>query len=163
MNNAKTKYILIVLVVMIWGLVLYRVGKGMFGTDEPVPVVQPAPSPVADTVAGYTLMASVYPDPFANDTAMAIEEEEKDDSVAKVPLMATQPVIMEPPPAIIYNGYIFNPVTKKRTAMISINGRGMTAGINEKIDVKTQVLDITQDKLIVSYNGRRMEIVLSGS
>jgi hypothetical protein len=29
--------------------------------------------------------------------------------------------------------------------------------------VKTQVLDITQDKLIVSYNGRRMEIVLSGS
>jgi len=134
----------------------------MFSADAPVPVVKKNALPVMDTVENFELITAEYPDPFGNDISEDVQED-KTDSVAKMTVAVTPPVVVEPPPVITYNGYIYNPVTKKKTAIISINGHAVTAGINEKVDVKTLVVDITETKLVVSFNGTKMEVVLSGS
>ncbi|MCF3107886.1 hypothetical protein LL912_03760 [Niabella sp. CC-SYL272] len=166
------KYLLIGLVALIWGLIIYKVIRGLSGDDPPPVATKIKPLQTTDTLSTYQLTAASYPDPFNNEL---VTEEEEITEVAvpggaktatgvvanpqPAPVIAAPP---PPPPAIKYSGYIYNPQTKKKTAMISVNGRSMSVGVNEKIDDMTRVLYIADQKIIVSFNGRKIEIVLGG-
>ncbi|MCD2424467.1 hypothetical protein LQ567_16930 [Niabella pedocola] len=172
-NNPNMKYLLIGLVALIWGLIIYKVIRGLSGDDPPPVATKIKPPQTADTLSAYQLTAASYPDPFSNEL---IEEEVVTETITPggakapagitpanpqpAPVMAAPPP--PPPPAIKYSGYIYNPQTRKKMAMITVNGRGLSVSINEKIDDKTRVLDITDQKITVSFNGKRIEYVIGG-
>ncbi|ANH80049.1 hypothetical protein A8C56_02785 [Niabella ginsenosidivorans] len=173
-NNPNIKYLLIGLVVFIWGLIIYKVIKGLSGDDAPPPVTKIKPPVIEDTLTGYALTTAAYPDPFSNDifeeedtieekvaNGAVINEGQQAANGAPGPAPLPQPV-MEPPPAIKYSGYIYNPKTRRKTAMISFNGRIMTVGVNEKIDDKTKVTDISDQQLTIRFNGKKVVYVLGG-
>ncbi|WP_300603769.1 hypothetical protein [Niabella sp.] len=58
-----------------------------------------------------------------------------------------QEIPLAPIPEIKCSGYIYNPSTKKKTAMITLNGRAMTVNIHEKISDQIKVLDISDQKI----------------
>lgn len=168
------KYLLIGLVALIWGLIIYKVIRGLSGDDPPPAATKIKPPQTADTLSTYQLTIASYPDPFSNEL-ITVEEEITGTSVpggAKTatgsmpanpqpaPVIAAPPPV--PPPAIKYSGYIYNPQTRKKMAMITVNGRGLNVSINERIDDKTKVLDITDQKITVSFNGKKMEYAIGG-
>ncbi|HMR84491.1 MAG TPA: hypothetical protein PKE30_15215, partial [Niabella sp.] len=124
-NNPNTKYMLIGLVMLIWGLIIYKMVSGL--SDDGMPVSQEVykPLPRKNTDTAYALLADNYADPFFNE--IEIEEDtisgngSEMDVVSTVPPIYELPVtqtLVEPPPSIKYNGYIYNPLTKQRTALI---------------------------------------------
>ncbi len=166
------KYLLIGLVALIWGLIIYKVIRGLSGDDPPPVATKMKAPPVADTLAAYQLMPASYPDPFSN---KLIEEEVVTETTTpgakppagNMPVGAPPPPVAAmpppiPPPAIKYSGYIYNPQSRKKIAMITVNGRGMSVGVNEKIDDKTKVLKISDQKITVSFNGKKMEFAIGG-
>ncbi|SDD43011.1 general secretion pathway protein GspB [Niabella drilacis] len=165
------KYLLIGLVALIWGVILYKVIRGLAGDDPPPVVTKVKPPQPEDTLTRYVLTTLQYPDPFSNEL-ITEEEEVTGASVpgqTKVPAANPLPAPVvaaapppTPPPAIKYSGYIYNPQTKKRTAMISVNGRSMTVGVNERIDDKITVLEITDQKIVVRIEGRKMDVAIGG-
>ncbi|MFT4092621.1 MAG: hypothetical protein QM640_03190 [Niabella sp.] len=167
-NNPNTKYILIALVVLIWGLIIYKVIKGLSGEDTPAPQTVYIPKPKQQQDTAYNLLATAYPDPFNNDLAA---EEAAVDTLAAGKNMPppAQPYSSQlnampaaPPPAIKYNGYIYNPVTRKKTALITYNGRTMAVGVAEKIDEKIKIIKIDDEQLTFSYNGKRISVNVGG-
>lgn len=167
-QNAKIKYVLVTLVLMIWGLVIYKVCAGLFAGEAHIvaPLVKPVVN--ADTVAPYYLMKDSYPDPFSNDilTKEELPKEEVAVKAATAPIAPQSVSVAEssvPQPVIKYCGYIFNPVTKNKMALITVNGRGVTAGVNEKIDMGIKVLDITALKIVLSYKGKTMIVAMGAS
>ena len=153
------------MVILVWGFIIYKVMKGLQGNELPAPqpVYRPPAKDSTETV--YVLLADEYPDPFFNeikmeeDTITEVEEEELAGAAPQVsPLTAVQQAAPEPPPSIKYNGYIYNPVTKKRTALITYNGNTMVVGIADKLDEKVKVLGIDAVQLVISFNGKKIVI-----
>lgn len=118
----------------------------------------------------YQLLAEEYQDPFFNelisdDSSRKPEmhivaqgkdaEEEADNGRA---LEHPSAGVVEVLPEIKYNGYIFNPVTKKKTALITYNGRAMAAGLSERLDEKIRIVKIDSQELVVIFNGKKIVI-----
>lgn len=169
-NSAYMKYLLVGLVALIWGLILYKVIRGL-SDDDPPPVTTKVKSPPAtDTLSTYSLITAAYPDPFSNE--LIVEEEVVEETLpdgtpaGKVtnpqaaPIAALPPPA--PPPAIKYSGYIYNPQTRKKTAMITVNGRTMTVGVHDKIDGQTKVVKISDEKITVSFDGKKIDFAIGG-
>lgn len=166
---------LIGLAVLVWGLIIYKVVSGLPGDDIPVPqqVYKPPAGNNVDTV--YSLLADNYADPFFNDimtedTIMeeaAVGDNVQDNSsmegVKKEVLYPVPQITLEAAPAIKYNGYIYNPETKKKTALITYNGRSMYVGITDQLDNKTKIVRIDAQELVVTVNGQRITIGVGGS
>lgn len=167
-NNPNTKYVLIGLVALIWGLIIYKVIAGLSGDDmvAPVTVIKPPAKINADTT--YRLLNAAYPDPFFNEN---IVEEIIEDTilpagsataqVASIPPYTPPPVVTQPP-AIKYNGYIYNPASKKKTALITYNGRSMVVTVADMLDEKTKVLKIDSQELVVTVKGEKFIIGVGG-
>lgn len=168
-NNPNTKYVLIGLVVLIWGLIIYKVIAGLSGDDTVAPMVSfKAPAKI-DADTAYRLLNTSYPDPFSNENIF--DEIEEDTVLAQgagaLPAPAamqayTPPPVAIQPPAIKYNGYIYNPATKKKTALITYNGRSMVVSVADMLDEKTKVLKIDNQELVVTVKGERFVIGVGG-
>jgi hypothetical protein len=166
-NNPNTKYVLIGLVVLIWGLIIYKVIAGLSGDDTVMPTVSVKPLPKVNADTTYQLLNTAYPDPFTNENIF--EEIAEDSLIANngtlpaAPLPAyTPPPVITPPPAIKYNGYIYNPTTKKKTALITYNGRSLVVSVADMLDEKTKVLKIDSQELVVTVKGERFVIAVGG-
>ncbi|GAB3433027.1 hypothetical protein [Niabella aquatica] len=164
-NNLNTKYVLIGLVVLIWGMIIYKVIAGLSGDETVVPVVAFKSTTKINADTSYYLLNIVYPDPFANEN---IFEETAEDTLlpagtdhpenfAAMQTYTSPPVVTQPP-AIKYNGYIYNPTTKKKTALITYNGRSMVVSVSDMLDEKTKVLKIDDHELAVTVMGKRFVI-----
>ncbi|MCH5718225.1 hypothetical protein [Niabella hibiscisoli] len=168
-NNPNTKYVLIGLVVLIWGLIIYKIIAGLSGEDTVAPTASFKPPAKINADTAYRLLNNAYPDPFSNEN---IFEEIEEDTVlsagavnpaalAGVPAYTPPPVAPQPP-AIKYNGYIYNPATKKKTALITYNGRSMVVSVADMLDEKTKVLKIDNQELVVTVKGERFVIGVGG-
>ena len=174
-NNPNTKYVLIGLAVLIWGLIIYKVVSGLSGNDIPIPQHTYRSLTRSNTDTAYTLLADNYADPFFNDLLPVdtITQEPVDsndaqnhssmEAVKKEASYPVQQIAVEPAPAIRYNGYIYNPATKKKTALITYNGRSMYVGIADQLDDQTKIIRINAQELVVTVNGRKMIIGVGGS
>ncbi|HTG55690.1 MAG TPA: hypothetical protein VL943_05460 [Niabella sp.] len=168
-NNPNTKYVLIGLVVLIWGLIIYKIIAGLSGDDTMAPVVSFKPPAKMNADTTYRLLNTSYPDPFNNENVF---DEIAEDTVlsaatgappAPVAIQAyTPPPVITQPPAIKYNGYIYNPATKKKTALITYNGRSMVVSVADMLDEKTKVLRINNQELVVTVKGERFVIGVGG-
>lgn len=164
---------LIALVVFIWGFIIYKLASGLSGDDIAVSQQIYAPREKRNTDTTYQLLAEEYPDPFFNEfptddsahdadmhsDAQEVVGESKEES-ARALIQASAGVV-EILPEIKYNGYIFNPVTKKKTALITYNGRAMSAGVSDKLDEKIRIVRIDSQELVVIFNGKKIVIGVS--
>lgn len=184
-NNPNTKYVLIALVAAIWGLIIYKIVNGLKGDDIPLPKTTYKPIAKEDSITTYTLLHIAYADPFSNKVQTDRTYEnyyppvlERMSENRYVPPggnpannqggnnsynnYSPTPKIEDPLPIVKYNGYIYNPQTRKKTALISYNGRTMVVGIADKIEGKTKVVNIEEQRLTLHFNGKKM-VVLAGS
>lgn len=171
MKNPNTKYLLVALVLFVWGLVIYRFAGSLNDQSPPSPVVNNPEMLLADTAMSYSLISEDGNDPFHNMFEEVIEDTTDTDmnshagsatsgNIEPVGLITARPV--EQPPAIAYKGYIYNPHTGKRTALISYNGKPMSVGVSDQIDQKIKVLSINEQHLVVGISGKRFTIGLGG-
>jgi len=155
MKNKKVTYLLGLVVVIVWGLIIYRIFDAATGSDDAATPVQTnikkeAYNDFAIPKDTSHLLLN-YRDPFGI-------TQQKDTAVLPVKKMVHRISPIMPKPVfnwnfIQYSGYIRNPASKKLITLISINGQNemLTEG-----EVKRQVKLIKNmhDSIKISYNGK---------
>lgn len=163
-SAAQTKYVLIAVFLAIWSLVIYRTVKGIGGDAVTAPVMVAPAATLKDTVGGYVLLKAPYPDPYVN---KIFPGEEAPDTLQvpphTPPAPASPPQASVTPPPVLeirYSGYIFNPHTKEKLALLTISGRAVTVGKRDAIGPNLKLIDIQDDRVVLMHNGMRMEALL---
>jgi hypothetical protein len=155
MKNKKLTYFLIFMVLVVWGMIIYRVFDAAGGDDDAVTVV--SVKPVKEVYNDFTIPRDTtklllnYRDPFGlvkfKDTAglPALHHPKSKVSLMSKPAMNWS--------FIQYSGYIRNPSSKKLIALVSVNGKNeMLAEGDTKEQVK--LLRNLIDSIKVSFNGK---------
>ena len=127
-NNKAMTYVLVVLVVGIWGYVIYRVLAGVSDTD-----VQPSrhtiKSNVDENLAYYRgndslAYDTLYHSPFLMVASMQTTDIEAASTTDDQPLTEEyDPIVFAPAMDILYLGYIENENHRNRVAIVQINGK----------------------------------------
>lgn len=161
MKNKPTVYILLSAVVLIWGLIGYRVYSAITTPDDTVPI-SPMKS-VRETFNDYSLPQDTgklllnYHDPFGQ---VAPKDTARSEKVAIV--RAAKPATAVTPFSwafINYSGYLRDPATKKLVAFLTINGKGVTMAEGETMD-NVRLLKNFRDSVKISFNGRTKYLAL---
>lgn len=164
MNQKSLKYILLGLVTLIWGLIIYRVIKGL-GEDD-TKIFGNNVKKKIDYIAAPDsfVLLSNYPDPFLpadsiTDTTTLTKDIGPTNNPSPIPsLSVTQP---EPPkfdPSIIqYLGMISNPEKKIKVAIVSIAGKEYMASEKEKI-TDYLIKNITSNNIVISFKSKTYTI-----
>lgn len=158
MKNKKLAYLLVPLVLLIWGHIIYKLVVGYSEVETVMEDIAPAPvlKEVQLKTEAYELYAN-YADPF-------LKRQPKGDNVVTTPTTNTTtqhatvvPVKVEPKPVqekwpdIEYKGSIINNTTKEVVAMMSIDKKNQLLKKNDSYKELTLV-DIATDSVVVAYH-----------
>jgi hypothetical protein len=153
MKNKKFTYFLGISVVLVWGIIIYRVFAGAGGEEDRLPAGESkaVKEPYKDyAVPRDTLHLRLdYKDPFA-------VLKSGDSTVIPVKKLVTakvQPVIPVNWGFIKYTGYIHNPGAKNLVALVSINGRSAMMTEGETIE-QVRLLKNLKDSIRIDFNGK---------
>lgn len=161
MKNKTLTYILVVVVVGIWGIILYRIFDAVKSGDDSV-----APAAIKQEKEAYndfsipkdtTKLMLNYRDPFG------ITKQK--DTVAKAINLAHVAKVASPlKPAInwsfiTYSGFIRNPASKKLIALVNINGQNLTL-VEGETKNRVKLLRNLRDSIKISYEGKTKFIVI---
>ncbi len=162
MNQKPVKYLLIAGVVLVWGLIIYRVVDGM-NPDDNIPAIKAANTLTTAYVApadSFTLIAD-YTDPFIPGSDSVDAEALMDKPVTPPP--PPPPVVNKPPVdtykegTIQYSGMISNPQKKIKLGTITLNGKEML--VREKDKVEGYVIQkISAETTIIKYKNKNITI-----
>lgn len=163
MKNKKLAYFLIIVVLGVWGIILYRVFSAVGSDDDQsVPV---ATKPVKEAFNDFTLPKDTtklllnYRDPFGL-------VKPKDTMIKAVKIFKiSNPVVAKPGinwSFITYSGYIRNPASKKLVALVSINGQN-TALMEGETKGQVKLLKNLRDSIKISYGGKTKFIVIKSA
>jgi len=169
MQKKGLKYLLISLVVIIWGLIVFRVAQGM-GRDDalPLPVQQIVVLKPVDIQDTFSLMVD-YPDPFKGQSDSIVEDpdEKGGGHNNRSGMPNTQPGLssaFQGPPVPAFNpadlkyiGFIGTVNTKRKIAIITYKGTEYSVKEKDKVDL-LKVLKIDPAFMIVSFKGDRQTI-----
>jgi hypothetical protein len=156
MKNKKVTYLLGAVVLIVWGLIIYRVFDAASGGDDPV---ASAPTAIKKEVYNDFAMPKDtsrlllnYRDPFG----LVAQKDTAEIPVKRLVRKSTGPIAVKPAMNwgfIQYSGYIRNPVSKKLITLVVINGQNQTL---TKGEVKDQVKLIRNlhDSIKISYQGK---------
>jgi hypothetical protein len=156
MKNKKLTYFLGFVVLMVWGIIIYRVIDASAGGDDPVTVVSNAPRKeayndfaIAKDTAHLLLN---YRDPFG-----LVKQKDTVTLAVKRNYHKTM-VSLDKKPAfnwgfIQYSGYIRNPGSKKLITLLSINGKNEMLSEGETRD-NVKLIKNLRDSIKISFNGK---------
>ncbi|WP_121810185.1 hypothetical protein [Mucilaginibacter kameinonensis] len=161
MKNKKSTYLLGAAVLIVWGLILFRV-FGALGDQAPEETAISGPTR-KETYNDYAIPADTthlqlnYRDPFGVARA-------KDTSTRKPAVAAAQSAVRMPRPVmnwdfIRYVGYIRNPDSKKLVAMVHLNGTELMMNEGE-LNGNLKLIKNYQDSIKISYQGKTTFIPL---
>jgi hypothetical protein len=167
MENKKLKYGLIVVVIFVWGAIIFRVAGGMSAPDLPAATVRSQPVAAAPVRNTYVLFAD-YPDPFIpeEDSLDEIDIKKTGAGMGNAGPMAggvmNAPKPEPPPPPTVqsfvqYIGMIANPEKKLKVAIISVHGKELLIREKEKKE-DVLVRKIEMGKIGIVYKGKYVEI-----
>ena len=154
MKNKKfTIFLLGLVVIVIWGLILYRIFNAVNDNGDDIPIV--SKTIVREPFDDYTVpkdtthLLSNYRDPFGITS--------QKDTVKAVRALARNMVNTPLKPAtdwsfIKYSGYVRNPNSKKLIAIMTINGQSEMMAEGETID-KVKLIKNMRDAIKVDFNG----------
>lgn len=158
-KNKKLTYLLICAVIVVWGIVLYRVFASQ--QEDDFPVKSKMALEKKDSYDQYIIkedtfkLALNYKDPF-----FGAEEPE-----VKTVNLEPQTINVIPPPfdppinweIIKYLGYVVNPDTKKLVSIVSINGNERMLSDGEFLE-GVKLLRNKRDSILVSWQGKKKYI-----
>lgn len=160
MKNKRLTYVLGLAVLVVWGLIIYRVIVATGSDSDEIPV---ATSPVKkgpyndyaipkDT----TRLLLNYRDPFG-----LVKPK---DTIKTMPVHTPKLSVTLPKPVfnwsfVKYSGYMRNPGSKKLLAILTINGKSVNMAEGETID-KVKLLRNMGDSVKVSCDGHTKFITL---
>jgi len=156
-NNKGMTYVLLALVVGIWGYVIYTVLAKVSGDDSNMPTIAVRQVPESD-LSYYSWKDSlaydtVYHSPFsAEDQLLELVAEEPSEGEYLVHEEPYDPLAYAPAMDVQYLGYIENESQKQRIALIQINGRQYYMHPKEQVDGVTLVnVNPTDIKIKTDY------------
>lgn len=161
-KNKKVTYLLIVLVITVWGLIIYRVILAWSGDDEGKAVIPETGkrevfNDYAEPKDTAHLMQN-YRDPFGlvrpKDTLVRSQRA----AVGGTVTVKQAPLVMNWD-FIRYVGYIRNPGSKALIAMIHVNGQELMLGEGESAG-QLRLLKNLRDSIKINYNGKIKFIVI---
>lgn len=152
LKNKKLLYVLLPLLVIIWGLIFYRIFSSLNSSDEKYKlqtsknIFSSKDNAVSDTFS----IVNNYRDPFLGKTITA--DVNKSVVVQRIKPAPIESVVKQPLewPAIIYGGMIKNQKSNKQFVLLQINGQ---ANVMKQGDVKNgvELLVIFKDSIQVSF------------
>jgi hypothetical protein len=159
MKNKSVTYVLIGVVVLIWGVIFYRIihaatEDSSEGSTAPTrPLVSNNVQEVEDT---FELIAH-YRDPFLGKTTFYSNDDQRAGLTRKKKTSAAKTIL--PTPAIdwsfiAYLGTIRNKQLKKEVGILRINGNETIVGVNDRVGDVT-VLKITRDSATITFQNVR--------
>ncbi|MDR3694117.1 hypothetical protein [Mucilaginibacter sp.] len=163
MKNKKLTYLLGLVVVVVWGMIIYRVFNGLNSNDNTATV-----APLKTAKEAYndfsipkdtTHLLLNYRDPFG-----IAREKDTDKVVIRKVSERKIPIQVKPMDwgFIRYSGYMLNPATKKMIALVSVNGQNITLAEGQtKNDVK--LIRNLRDSIKISYAGKTKFIAIKSS
>lgn len=160
MKNKKLTYVLGLAVLVVWGLIIYRVVAAASSDNDDAPV---ASAPIKkEPYNDYTIPKDTahlllnYRDPFGlvkqKDTSKVLPVHSH-----KIAGLAPKPIFNWG--FIKYSGYMRNPGSKKLLAILTINGKGVNMAEGETID-KVKLLRNMGDSVKVRYDGHTKFITI---
>lgn len=163
MKNKGLTSVLVLVVMVVWGMIIYRIFTAVNADDD---------HPLQNTTAlkkevfnDYTIPRDTaklllnYRDPFA----VAKPEEKEVASDKPLVQKMSKPVPPKPPvnwSLIKYSGYIHNPGSKKLIAIITVNGKELMMSEGETAE-QVKLIKNGKDSVKVSYQGATKFIVLN--
>jgi hypothetical protein len=162
-KNKKMTYLLGFVVLVVWGMIIYRVFNAMGDNDDGLPVASLKATKEAyndfSIPKDTTHLLLNYRDPFG-----LVKQKDTDRVVfrAAVNRKMLMPVKAMDWGFIKYSGYMLNPGTKKLIALVSINGQNITLSEGQtRNDVK--LLKNMRDSIKISYAGKIKFIAIKSS
>jgi len=161
MKNKKFTYFLGFAVLIVWGLIIYRI-IGTIATDDNTVMIAPV-STKKDPFNDYAVLKDTtrltlnYRDPFGlvpfKDTIKAVSHER---TAHNITLAAAPPMNWG---FIRYSGYIRNPGSKQLIALVQINGKSADMREGDVVD-KVKLLKNMQDSVKILFNGKTKFITI---
>lgn len=162
MKNKKVTYIMIVLALVVWGMILYRVFSAVSGNDDNAftPAIHPPKEPFRDyaATADTVHLKLNYRDPFGL---------QKKADTTEIPVRQIAHISLPQPakPAfnwsfIKYSGFIRNPGSKKLIAILSVNGKNVMMAEGESAE-QVKLLKNLKDSVKIAFNGKTKFITMS--
>ncbi|MCC8427248.1 hypothetical protein [Mucilaginibacter sp. UR6-11] len=156
MKNKKFTYLLGFLVLIVWGIIIYRIIDSATGSETGTSVIESkiTKEPFNDyTISKDTTHLLLnYKDPFGlkkqKDTIRTIG---KKSFAPKIASNIAKPLLNWS--FIKYSGYIRNPGSKKLVAVVNINGKAIMMLEGETAE-QVKLIKNLQDSIKVSFNGK---------
>jgi hypothetical protein len=150
MKNKKLLYLLVPLVLCIWGIIGYRIFSSMNDADDAIaPDYTQWKDNSSESFATDTFSLLLnYRNPFGNETEVRRSVNVKPASKTTAVLKTNAPI-----PKITYKGSIINKTSKQRVYLVDINGKSvfLQPGIkSEGIALKK----VYNDSLLINYEGK---------
>lgn len=163
MKNKKVTYLLITVVVGVWGLILYRLFDAVGQGDDAPPAV--TARQVKEQYNDFSLIKDTaklklnYRDPFGISKPK--------DTMSKPVVVHLKPIKNTVTPAInwsfiSYAGYVRNPASKKLVTLLLINGKNVTLSEGETRE-QVKLLRNLRDSIKISYQGKTKFITLKST
>ena len=152
MKSKKFTYILLLCVAAVWGIIFYRIYAAMAEEELPLPDAPTAKTAYFKLInheEDQVVLDLSYRNPFTKESAPVSLPAVKQNNIQKP---AAQ--FMPPPqlnwPAIQYTGYIYNPASKQKLALVLINGKEMMLSEGQKLN-GVMLVKNAGDSIKVSY------------
>jgi hypothetical protein len=166
MKNKKLTYLLIVLVLGLWGMIVYRIFNAVTANDDDN--IAQSVKPLKEALNDYAMVKDTatlslhYSDPFKT-----AQKTEKDTVTRSHTHVVIRPNPRPTPPAInwsviTYSGYIRNPASKKLIALLNINGRSVALAEGETRE-QVKLLKNLRDSIKVIYQGKTKFITIKSA
>ena len=161
LKNKKAIYILLPLVLIIWGALIWRIFN-MSSNDEEVAYIPPVSNPkkIQDSDSVFTISVN-YRDPFLGNMASSVANSGQNADKQKSKVKLSKPVVKyENWPTIEFLGVIKNKVVKKEVYTLSINNTLYMAELGKVYD-KVVLVSFRKDSVQVVFNKKSRFIRLS--
>lgn len=171
MKNKAGVSFLVLVVVVVWGLIIYRVVSAASDEDARHFTIQPTvpKEPLNDyaLVKDTATLRLNYRDPFSQDVQKDTAELPVSQLTAHQPLLPVPKALSALPqkPVVNWNliryaGFIRNPHTKKLLALLSIGGKSLMLSEGEAAD-QVKLLKNLKDSVRITYQNQTRYIRLS--
>lgn len=155
MKNKSITYLLLAVVVAIWGGIFFKVFSSLASPNQPVTraaKVGPIEIIAENKPSVFTIRAD-YRDPFLGHRAVDHSTEDKP-VVVKVAKKKAEPKVAPDMSFVKYFGLIRNSGSQKKIGLISIHNQEFMIGDGEEVS-GVKCLKHYKDSIIISFQGRR--------
>ena len=159
MNKKKINYILLPLVLFIWGGVIYTLVDGLSSSSDEYPVNKPLPQVKMEDIENDTfVLLANYRDPFLKKKFQQFTSVENNSPINTSKNKIKPPITEAVKPAIDwsfiqYHGRIKNQKTGRNVGMLSINGQSHLINEGEKVQ-QVKLITLSEDSVKVSYQDK---------